>query len=448
MIGACAELAAALSWDELQPETRSRLPLVVLDALGSAVAAGQRRASDGLAGRIAASGGRGDAWLWSSSERVPAAHAALVNAALTHHFELDDGCPRASVHGGSTIIPAAIACAETTSASGRDLLVAIAAGYAVAVACGRPLRDGIDAHNLHPPAMLGAFGATAAAGRLFGLRAPRLGSALNLAATMIPIAPFEAFARGATVKDLYAGWPAFIGVTAALLAGDGLDGPSGVFGRPHDGLGTFLAHAPIDALPAPDPDEILGIEFKRYAACRAVHATLTALETLLPVAAANVSAIDVETYPFPIALSADADASTPIGAQTSIPYCVASMVLDGGLGPDAFGAAALADPVRRSLALRVTVRLAGDMVEPLVRGARVTIAMADGTTRRAAADASRWSADRPATDDALVEKFRQLAGGRSHPLEAAALRLAEAPDVHDLVAALRAVVAQRDEVFP
>jgi 2-methylcitrate dehydratase PrpD len=40
-----------------------------------------------------AAGGPAEATVWAYGERLPAAHAALVNGTVAHHVEMDDGNP-------------------------------------------------------------------------------------------------------------------------------------------------------------------------------------------------------------------------------------------------------------------------------------------------------------------------------------------------------------------
>ncbi|MFQ5791699.1 MAG: MmgE/PrpD family protein, partial [Acidobacteriota bacterium] len=219
------EHVATLGWDRLSPPVQSRTPLLLLDAVGCAAAGVRLNPYPDFVGAILRAEGPRQASLWFQAEMTPAPHAALVNASLAHHVEMDDGNPRASLHGGVSVVPAAVAVAETTGASGRELLISIVAGYDAAVACGRKLLRGIEDHRLHPPSMVGCFGAAAAASRLWGLSAQEIANALALAGTFLPMGPFEAFTKGAPVKDLYGGWPAMLGVHAALLAREGLAGP-------------------------------------------------------------------------------------------------------------------------------------------------------------------------------------------------------------------------------
>lgn len=432
-----ARQVANLSWGTLANESRSRVRLVLLDTLGCAAVGHRLGFHRSLVESFRDVGGTAEATVWFDGSRLPAAHAALLNGTIAHHAELDDGHPGASLHGGVTIVPSALAAAELCGASGRTLLEAIAAGYTAAISCGRPLLDGITRHRLHPPAIVGGFGATAAASRAMGLSADDTAGALALVGTLLPFAPFETFTKGAPVKDLYAGWPAFMGVTAALLARDGLHGPLDLYEAPDDGVGQLACHGPPAVLDEADPDAVRGTHFKAYATCRSVQPALTALETLLPLDPTVVETIHVETYPFAVELSADADASTPIGAKTSIPYCIASYVMDGAVGPDSFRAAALADSARRQLADRVSVAVAPEMVSPVVRGARVTVRGTDGRVARQEVRATRWSEGDAAGEEEVVEKFRGMVGATAKRIEDAVTGLHEADGVMQLIDALR-----------
>lgn len=437
LIRRVAERVVSAAWDELPRGVRGMTPLALLDALGCGMVGVRTGFHAAWAEQLVAAGGPPEATVWGGVERLPSAHAALVNGTVAHHVEMDDGNPRASLHGGVTIVPAALALAEREGASGRATLVAIVVGYEAAIALGRPLLPGIGRHRLHPPSMVGCFGATAAACRVLGLDAERTAGALALAAELLPMGPFEAFTKGASVKDTYGGWPAFVGVQAATLARAALSGALDLFEAPGDGLGPSLLHAPLDTADvAPDPDELLHNGYKAYSTCRSVQPALTAVERLDPIDPDEIASVLVETYPYAIGLSEDADQSTAIGARTSVPYGVASMLLDGSVYPDSFSPDALAEERRRALAARIEARVAEDMVTPLVRGARVAVTLHDGTVLRAESRGPRWSAADPPSPDDLRTKFRRLAGHAAPPIEAAVAGLVDAPDLGRLVAAL------------
>ena len=396
-----AATLTSLTWQDFSEAARARVGELLFDAFASA-AAGRR--ADPY--RNFLPGSEGGALLWFSDATRDPSHAALVNGTVAHHAELDDGNARASLHGGVTVIPAALAVAETTGATGEKLLASIACGYSAAVACGRPLKRGIETHQLHPPSMVGCFGAAAAAAHLLDADEDMMTGALALAGTLMPLGPFESFTRGASVKDLYGGYPAYIGVQAALLSREGVRGPDELFESERDGVGVFLGHTATPAFDL-DLDEVLHVELKPWPACRAVHATLTALEKLLPIAAA-ITSVHVETYAFAAELSRDADATTPIGAKASIPHAIAELT-------------------GQPLGDRVSVEIS-EAVGP--RGARVCVLLADGTERIAETSAPRSETNARA-------KMATLIPERSGRLEAAVDALPEAEEVSELVNALR-----------
>ena len=399
------------SWPRnFDPTTRERVLLLMLDAFGCAAEGNRidphpRFVDSELGGKVkvnvnvnvnvsvnvSVSGVRGDVLVWFDGRRTDRAHAALVNGTIAHHAELDDGNPRAGLHGGVTVIPAAIAVAESANSSGADLIDAIAFGYAAAIAYGQPLLETIERHRLHPPAMVGCFGAAAAAARLLGLDDETTAGAISLAGTLMPVAPFESFTRGGAVKDLYGGYPAYVGVRAAELAQNGIEGPRAFF----------------DSVEL-DPNEVDHVCIKPWASCRSTHAALTAFEKLLPLgrSVASIRAILVETYRFAAELTADSDPTTAIGAKTSIPHALEALARQ---------------PIAEFVKVTISPRQG--------RYARVTVFYDDGSEQSA-------ETSEPRSEINPRGKFRNLAGNRADAIEAAIDDLPRATDISDLVAAL------------
>src|SRR5262245_34779032 len=61
-----------------------------------------------------------------------AVHAALANGMLAHADETDDSHAPSRNHPGCAVLPAALAAAESTHASGEKLIRAVVLGYDVA----------------------------------------------------------------------------------------------------------------------------------------------------------------------------------------------------------------------------------------------------------------------------------------------------------------------------
>ncbi len=231
---------------------------------------------------------------------LPAGDAALANAVLFHLRVQDDA--HACGHFGAVVLPAALAVAEETGASGAALLAAVIAGYEVALRIGRDHGDAISRRGFRTTPVYGVFGAAAAAGRLFGLDAPRMTNALSLAANFA--GGLRAFvASGTSEYVIEAAFAARNGIDAAGLADAGMAATADVL----DGAGGFFrAFADNDAsygrrLTAGlgDVFEIDAITYKPYPICQFHRGIVRGLAMLRRQAGgATAGAIEIRMHPF------------------------------------------------------------------------------------------------------------------------------------------------------
>ncbi len=224
-------------------------------------------------------GGRPDATLLGRG-KISARMAALANGTIAHGIELDDTHDASLTHPGSVVISAALAVAEQANRSGEDFLTAVIAGYEVQTRAAAALTDDLLLRGLHPTAISGVWGASAAAARLLGLSEDQLQSAWGLAASMASgVMKFTQDPRGTMVKRMHAGFPAHNGVMAAELAARGFKGPRQALDGKHGFTRVFCPH----------PDEwrldkdlgqtwvIENISVKFYACCKLFHAMIEAV---------------------------------------------------------------------------------------------------------------------------------------------------------------------------
>ena len=135
--GPTRELArwiSRLRYADIPPRTRDVVRTALLDTLGCGVYGyATPWAKTLLQWTRAAAPAKGEATVWGeTAPTLRAADAALVNGTASHAFELDD-YHAAKLHAGAVVIPAALAIAEKTGASGEKLVTAIAAGYEVMI---------------------------------------------------------------------------------------------------------------------------------------------------------------------------------------------------------------------------------------------------------------------------------------------------------------------------
>ncbi len=182
-----AELAAycaSLDFAALPPAVQERTRFLVLDLAGN-ILRGRHDAESTpalLAAARAMGVAAGNSAVLGDCARYTPAGAALLNGALAHSLDFDDTHAAGTLHPGAPVIPAALAAAEMAGADGRTTLSAIVAGYEVTcrLALALPGGDHYD-RGFHPTATCGAFGAAAAAARVFGLPASAVEDAFGIA---------------------------------------------------------------------------------------------------------------------------------------------------------------------------------------------------------------------------------------------------------------------------
>ncbi|MGH3166246.1 MAG: MmgE/PrpD family protein, partial [Trebonia sp.] len=388
-------------------------------------------------------GGKPEATLIGTSDRRPAAAAGLVNGTLAHSLDFDDTHLPSVLHPSSAVIPAALAVAEETGASGPAFLDAATVG--VEITCRLGLAGYDEAANnsvffdrgQHATAICGTVGAAVAAGMLRGLDAGQLTSAIGIACSM-GSGVIEANRTGGTVKRVHCGWAAHSGVVAADLARHGLTGPPTVLEGRFGFLQAFCGDR-VDIGQLTDGLgerwETPGIFFKPYPCNHFTHAGIDAALRLRESGVTPESIVSLTLgVPAPvlhtIAEPPEEKKRPRSGyhAAFSGPYTVAAALLGGGgLGVfhEDFTDAAAADPARLELAAKVDVVADAECtaIFPRQFPAALTAGLTDGRRVTERVLANRGGPDRPLSEHELTTKFL-LNARRSVTAEAAA-RIAE-----------------------
>ena len=131
-------------------------------------------------------------------------------------------------------------------------------------------------------------------------------------------------------------------------------------------------------------------------------------------------------------------------AQLNMPYCIATLLLEGDVFVDQFTGAMIADPTRIALSRKVEVRedpaitALGSKFRHMVK---VTVRLKDGTVMDETVEAARGSEKNFASPADILAKFKKLAGKRLSPAQCdrimnLVLGLDEIPDAGELVKAL------------
>ena len=225
---------------------------------------------------VGAEGGRPVASVFGGT-KAPARAAALVNGATSHALDYDDTHFAHVGHPSVGIYPAALAVGEAVGASAAEVADAFLIGAEASIRIGMVLGAGHYNRGFHQTATAGAFGATIAAGRLYGLTRDQMRVAIGLCATRASGLKSQFGTMG---KPYNAGIAASNGVECAGLARAG-------FSSADDGLmgaqGFVPTHADAPEAPADTPPGTFlfeDIKYKLHACCHGTHAMIEALAAL------------------------------------------------------------------------------------------------------------------------------------------------------------------------
>jgi 2-methylcitrate dehydratase PrpD len=274
-----ANFAATVSFDAIPQATRSRMKECFLDFIGnSAFASREAESSPAFrAGVQALASGEGTGTVMGEARRYPYQYAALLNGAYAHTLDFDDTSIFGSLHPGAAVIPAALAEAERTGASGRQFIEALAAGNEVACRVGAAI--GVTAYDrgFHITPVAGIFGAVAAVARLRGLDGRAIENAFGLAGSRAA-GSMQYLENGAWNKRLHPGWAAHDALVALAFSEAGTLGASSAIEGHYGVLAAYSNAAQPDLL-----TDRLGqwwaageIAIKPYPSCRLTHSAIDA----------------------------------------------------------------------------------------------------------------------------------------------------------------------------
>jgi 2-methylcitrate dehydratase PrpD len=303
------------------------------------------------------------------------------------------------------------------AASGADVLAAVIAGYEITcrIALALPAGEHYD-RGFHPTATCGAFGAAAAAARVFGLNAAGVEGALGTVLSQCA-GSLQFLVNGAWTKRFQVGWAACNGLMAATLVREGFKGAAeGLEGR----HGFLRAYAPNPRPGRAVQDlgtafELMRTAVKPYPSCRYGHAgidaalALRAANDIKPEQVQNVTLGLPRAGMMLIGEPADkkADPRNVVDGQFSGPFVISAALATGAMGWDSYGL--LRDATVRSLLPKVTCAFDPEIEAefPANMSAKLTVA-ARGQTFAQKVVVPKGEPDNFLTEAELRAKFTGL----------------------------------------
>ncbi|MBT5264828.1 MAG: MmgE/PrpD family protein [Rhodospirillaceae bacterium] len=409
---ALTEWSAGLAWEDIPETIQRRAAEVLCDDLAAIVAARDEPELIALADGMARSAGAPEASVFDAKgRRMDRYSAATVNGSAADWCELDEGYRRAICHAGLYCVPALLAEAEATGATGQDLLRALVIGYETSTRVARAFSW--ETLTLHPHGSLAAVGAAASISALRRLSGEAAAVAISSASTMVVPGPFNHTVEGALVRNVWPGVAAWTGLRAVDWASGGITGRRESL---HDVFAVSLGGTAMPEELSEGLGTVWGLADgyqKLHACCQYAHSAVEATLDLMGGEAAGIEAdaiqgIHIETHWKGQHLD-NANPATTLAAKFSMQHILAATAIHGHAGAEAFHASTLDDADMSALRAVVTIGVyEPELDPPNDRPARVTWALSDGRSVTSECLSARGGPDRPFAPSEIREKIHGI----------------------------------------
>ena len=447
---------------DVPEEVVERSNHLVLDGIACALVGAHLPWSETAVRNVAELEGSGAASVLGWDLKVPPQAAALLNGTFIQGFELDDYHEHGPLHSESIILPAAFATAEALgSVSGERLALAMLVGFEVGPRIGLAM----DAYAMikfgwHCGSVVGVVGAAATAAKLRDLDAAQTEDAIGIATTQscgLMAAQYESM-----VKRMNHAFAARAGVLAGGLAAGGFTGIKRSLERPFGGfIPTFAADHPTDLSRITkglgQDWELNRILVKPYSAGGTTHPVADAMHharTELGVTPDNLKSITIRVPEGPFKHNGwkPARPTTAIGAQISMAYVGAVMLVDGEAFVRQFAPDRLESDAVWSVIDRMTILHDPEMDElaktsNTPRATRVEIEKVDGSVHKLEILEARGTGSKILTNNEIRDKYRALVADILDPARAEEIER-RTVDLHNLASSEELLELLRPAVRP
>ncbi len=230
-----ARFAIETKWENLPASIVQETKQVLMEHIGCTLAALSTDKGKMMAALGRRFGGPPEASIIGLGDKVSCSSAALANGEMMITLDYHDII--AGAHDGLFVIPPALAIAENSGASGKDLILAVALGLEISARLARASgwhlitpEEVKRQKGVNPPTAKNAhsnYGATAGAGRLIGLNQDKMTHAFGIAGHHIcsSVAAGErSMSQSGMTKYVVPGWQNTAAVAGAFLAEMGYAG--------------------------------------------------------------------------------------------------------------------------------------------------------------------------------------------------------------------------------
>jgi len=404
-----------LEYEDLPKEVIKLSKICVLDMMGVSIRGSILKHCKILAQYIKEIGGKEEATVIGYPFKTSCANAGLINGAIGHSLQMDDGEMSSIAHLGCEVIPAALAVGERENISGKDFIVSIVTGYEGSIRIGAAVNPSHYKRGFSPNGTIGVFGAAISSGKVLKLDVNAMTDAISSAA--MQSAGLEQFVRdGSMSKFLNTGHATQAGIQAALLAEKGftgsyeiLEGVKGFCRAYSDNYDIKKIYGDLGKV-----YKILDTYFKPYPTCRFTH---PAIDTILKIVnereidSSEIDEIVIKTYPVVINTTDNPNPTTEVGATLSMQYAISTAIIYKKSTPDEFTEDKLSNIKIRELMKKIKLIDGGKELQefaPEGSGVILKLRMRNGKEIEDRVQVCKGEPKNQFTRRELIEKFKNL----------------------------------------
>jgi 2-methylcitrate dehydratase len=381
-----ADFVNRASYEDLSERARQQLKIRILDSLACGIGALEGEPIQMIRSYLREVGGTDSCTLVAAKERTSPDRAAFYNGALIRYLDYNDSyLAAAETCHPSDNLSAVLAAAEYTSRHGRDLLEALAVAYQIH--CRLSDEAPVRAHGFDHTTQ-GSYAVAAGVSKALGLSRDKTAHAIAISGTAFNALRVTRTGILSHWKGLAYPNTAFGGTHAALLAKQGITGPSEVFEGNKGFMDSIAGHFSIN-WEKEDLERITRTIIKKYNA--EIHSQ-SAIEGVLELQqeysflAEEIERIKIDIFDVAYHIIGGGEEGektvvhTKEQADHSLPYIVSVALIDGNVLPEQYLPQRIQQPDVQSLLQKVTVQPVESLSQrfPEEIPCRLTITLKDG----------------------------------------------------------------------
>ena len=415
-----ARWAAALDFNHLPQDAVYRAKRFLLDSVGCALGGYQQHEVKIALQVIDEIAGRGPTTVIGTGKKIDPVSASFANALMIRCMDYNDIYWKQDPSHPSDIFPAALACCERAKSDGRELIVGLVLGHEFEMRFCEAAFPGIRERGWHH-ATLTAFVSPLVAGRALHLSWDQIQHAVGISASCHCTLGAVTAGKLTMMKNTVDPMATQSGVLAALMAEKGYTGPEHVVdgkeGLTHCFGPEWKLNLLTDGLG--DSWRITQCGMKAFPTEALTHTPISAVLDLIKtndLKADQVERVQIRSLARAADILSDPskyDPRTKETADHSLPYVIASAIVDRQVTPAQFEMKKIMDPAIRAQLKKVEV-VADPEIEkvfPALQRVVVNITTIEGRTFSKQLDYPKGDPRNPLTDAEVEEKFAALADG-------------------------------------